>query len=364
MNRSIFLISWQQFGYHTDMFNYCRYLKQKYEITFISFDENLPKIEEEGIYSIYVPRYKSKIINRIVLYIYILYYMVKTNPDITIVKYFRGCSIIKNIMKNRKMIVDIRTATVCSDKKERLRRDNQINKESNKFDHITVISDSVAKKLNLEIGSYKVLPLGGKTMISIDKTRKIFSRDLSLIYVGVLDGRRIQDTIVAFNKLSEKYNGKNLNYTIIGFANDRNEETEIDNLIKQNKYKNVKFIGRIPNEDLGYYFENSNIGISYIPKTEYFNLQPPTKTYEYLFNGLYTFATNTSENKKIIKDYKNGKLIDDSSDALYNGLDELYKSYKNIKLTRKDIIESVKANSWENICSDLYEDLENIIGND
>lgn len=361
MVRSIFLISWQQFGYHTDMFNYCKYLKQKSNITFISFDHSLPRIQEEGINIIYVPIHKSKIINRIVLYLYIFYYIIKINPDITIIKYFRGCSVIKSIMINRKIILDIRTATVCIDKKERVKKDYQITKESRKFKYITVINENIAKRLNIEVDSYKVLPLGGKTMISIDKKQDIFSEGLSLIYVGTLDGRRIQDTIIAFNKLSEKYGGKNLNYIIIGFSNDKDEENKIKSLINQNKYNNIKFLGRIPNEDLGYYFENSNVGISYIPKTEYFNFQPPTKTYEYLFNGLYTFATDTEENKKIIKDYKNGKLIDDNPESLYIALDELYKSYKDIKLTRKDIIESVKNNSWENICDKLYVDLENII---
>lgn len=40
-------------------------------------------------------------------------------------------------------------------------------------------------------------------------------------------------------------------------------------------------------------FKNSSIGIAYLPETEFYNVQPSTKIYEYLVNGLTVISTST-----------------------------------------------------------------------
>ncbi|WP_217077949.1 glycosyltransferase [Clostridium baratii] len=360
MKKKMMIISWQQFGYHTDTFNYSKYLNDKMDIYFLSFNEKLPKITIDGVNNIYIPLLKSKIANRILLYIYCIFYIIKTKSDLIFIKYFAGCSLIKKIFKKKKMIMDIRTLTVSGDKKERNKKDLLMKKESSLFEYITVISENIGEKLNLEKKKVYVLPLGGKSLYKINNNMRVFNDCLSMIYVGVLDNRKIQDTIIAFNKLSEKYKGKKLKYIIIGFANNIDEEKEILKLINENKYNNIKFIGRVPNEELGYYFKNSNVGLSYIPQTDYFNYQPPTKTYEYLFNGLYTIATSTFENKKIINKF-NGVLIEDNSKDLYEKLEKLYLNFSIMNVKRNEIVKSIEKYSWKNISNDFFEYINYII---
>jgi glycosyltransferase involved in cell wall biosynthesis len=97
---------------------------------------------------------------------------------------------------------------------------------------------------------------------------------------------------------------------------------------------------------LGNIFDESNIGLSYIPITKYFDYQPPTKTYEYLLSGIPVIATNTNENKKIINN-NNGILINDDIESIRKGF---YIMYNNLSIYKSDEIrKSCLKFTWENI---------------
>ena len=84
----------------------------------------------------------------------------------------------------------------------------------------------------------------------------------------------------------------------------------------------VRILGIVPHDRLQEHFDTHNIGVSYIPMTDYYDVQPPTKTFEYLVSGLAVIGTATSENRLVIND-SNGILTDDSPEGFYNGLVEL-----------------------------------------
>lgn len=42
----------------------------------------------------------------------------------------------------------------------------------------------------------------------------------------------------------------------------------------------------------------------YVPITDYYEYQPPTKTFEYVLSGLLCLATATSSNKEVITEEK------------------------------------------------------------
>lgn len=352
MKKNLAIISGtEQFGYHTDSFNYCIYLKDKFNITFISMDAKLPRIDLEGVSVKYIPSSKFKLIRGLNKILFSIFWIIKDNIDISFIIYFKKCGIIKKILKDKKMIVDIRTSEINKDENRRKKINKQLINDISPFDHISVISEGVRKLLNIPKEKSYILPLGGKTLIKYEFDKNIFSENkLSLIYVGTFNERRIEDTIKAFNKISDKYNGIGLEYKLIGYTDNKEEEYRIKKIISENKYDNIKFIGRVPNEELGKYFEDSNIGVSYIPITDYFNHQPPTKTYEYLFNGLYTIATKTFENEKIVND-KNGILIQDNWESFYLCLDQLYN--KKFNITKREIINTVEEYSWSAICDGL-----------
>lgn len=351
---NLLIVSFEQFGYHTDNYNYAFYLREKFKICLICFDQGLPKINLENIEVIYVPDIKNKLIRRVIFNAILFQKVLTFNPKIIFLRYFRSCSIFKKIFRNKKMIVDIRTASVDNNEENRRSYNEIMSKECNKFDYISVISEGLIEKLNLIRRKTFVLPLGGKTFVNNPKAIK---DKLNLIYVGIFDERRIDDTVRAFNKFTKIY-GEKHEYIIIGFANNPEVEKSILKEIDKNKYNNIKYLGRIPNEELGKYFEQSNIGISYIPITDFFEYQPPTKTYEYLMNGLYTIATGTHENKKIINKF-NGIIINDNEESIYNALEKALEIIPQIN--RENITKSISDYSWESICKNMEEKLITII---
>ena len=80
--------------------------------------------------------------------------------------------------------------------------------------------------------------------------------------------------------------------------------------------------------------------------TDYYENQPPTKTFEYAFSGMFTIATRTQANQEIITP-QNGLLIGDNSDDFAQSLDVIWKNRDDINsiIIRK----SVENYSWENI---------------
>ena len=118
-----------------------------------------------------------------------------------------------------------------------------------------------------------------------------------------------------------------MTYTIIG-SGFTTEEDQLKAIVKFEKVgESVQIVGQIPHDELKPFFDSHNIGISYIPKTDYFDVQPPTKTFEYLLSGMAVIATDTSENKAVIN-YNNGILINDTSEDFYQGLVMIFTNQK------------------------------------
>ena len=122
--------------------------------------------------------------------------------------------------------------------------------------------------------------------------------------------------------------------------------------------KIIIFAGQIPHDKIKPYFDLHNIGVSYIPKTEYFDVQPPTKTFEYLLSGMPVIATDTLENKRVICS-KNGVLINDTAEAFYQGLVRIYTDKNNFDSI--SIRNSSMQYTWYKIVNDLNTLLQSLI---
>ncbi len=117
---------------------------------------------------------------------------------------------------------------------------------------------------------------------------------------------------------------KPIHFTIVG-SGSGGEQEEISAYIQKNQLPDViSMEGYVHIDLLHHYFKKSNIGVSFIPITDYYQDQPPTKTYEYLLLGLAVVAIATKENIKIINE-KNGVLIQDTTEAVFSGLQVLAK---------------------------------------
>jgi len=227
--------------------------------------------------------------------------------------------------------------------------------EANFFKHISAISNNLIKKLSLPRRT-SIIPIGADIISSKTKT----FNSLNLLYVGTLFNRNIEQTIIGFSNFYHRYKNKiNLSYTIVGSSHTPLELEGLKILVREKKLTGVvNLAGQIPHDKLTSFFDNHNIGVSYIPKTDFFNAQPPTKSFEYMLSGMPVLATNTKENRLIIHPH-NGVLINDNAEAFFQGLIQIYHNRK--RYNSNHIRATSSNHQWVNISTILKEKLNAIL---
>ena len=355
--KKILIISNIQFGYLTDTLKLCEYLGDLYEIEVVCCDNKQEKIVDNKIKVNYLTN-SNKFLKRIEIIKLIKKISANSKPDIIFVDYFYGCSIINLFFGNKiPCNVDIRTGAVCSSNIKRKIKNLILRFECNSFSNISIISKGLQKKLHINAKKAHYLPLGADVNIG-DKeieSKRQAKENINLVYVGALAGRNIDQTILGIKRFFEKYssNDYKITYDIIGFSPNLEEEEIISYYINEFGLNDIiKFHGRLEYKKALEFISKSDIGISYIPITEYYNFQPPTKTFEYLLSGIPCLATETFENAQIINEF-NGILIKDNPESFAEGLNKIIKNYSNYK--SDGIINSVKGFTWENIMNNNLE---------
>ncbi len=340
ISKNILFINKNQFGYHTDYMMYCKYLKDDYVIVFICFDVGLKKINISGVEVKYVSFKGPKIIRGIRFIIRSILEIWFTN-SIIFIHYFQKCYLLKILCPWKKMILDIRTLSVNLNKNIRNREDNKLKYACKYFDIITIISEGLRKKINLcSINSF-ILPLGSNSISNVPKS---FNRELHLLYVGSLDGRNIDQSIIGLYHYLKESNYNTVSYDIIG---DGNELSNLKKLVKIHGLDRIiKLHGRIPYFGLKPFLDKCNVGVSFVPITDYYDYQPVTKTFEYISSGLTCIATNTIENRKVINDV-NGILCEDNSRSFTQALRILSNRFT--KYNSIVIRNSLIGHEWSNI---------------
>lgn len=343
-NEKLLIIDKHQFGYLTDSFKWAEYLRNKYEVTVICINANHKKISLENVNVRYVKCDSNYILRGIIFVIYIIKKLFLFKGKVIVV-YFESCGIIKKLYKKKKILLDIRTLSVSKSKEKRLKYNDKLRNTCFLFDHVSVISNGVRDNLRINKENCSILPLGAD---KISLKQKEYSKTMKLLYVGTLSGRKIEDTITGLLIFIKNQPDVKISYDIIGDGyND--ELPYLNQLIKNYKLENyVRLHGRIPYNEITPYFDECNIGVSYIPITEYFDMQPPTKTYEYILSGLYTIATNTYANRAIITD-NNGTIIDSTPEAFAKSLNYIYKNKSNFDFNK--ITKTLENNTWDKIVS-------------
>lgn len=345
--RHIVLITQQQFGYNTDFYYFAKHLSAKHRITYICWDQGLHKIECNSIEVIYVRSHKNALLRS--------FYFLKTvllnthRKSIILIKYFKAMSLLLRVlMPFNHIVLDIRSGAVLGSYIERKLRDTLLRIEAFFFQNITIVSKSLSKALKLD-NKATIIPLGAD---EISKSNKVF-KELNLIYVGTLSNRNMEKTILGFSSFYQQYSSRvKMKYTIIGSSPNPNEIDAILVAIKNTKLEGiVKLEGAIPHDKLKSYFDSHNIGVSFIPMTPYYDCQPPTKTFEYLMSGMPVIGTATSEHLKIINEGQNGTLINDTPEAFYQGLVNIFEL--NFFLNSEIIRNSVINFSWRTIVDRL-----------
>lgn len=337
----LLIIDKHHFGTLTDSYKWCEYLRQEFDITLICFDTGNPKIVMNNVAIKYV-NYSGNVLIRGLRFLLIsLFYIMFFNGKILVV-YFEKCDILKKFFPKKRMLLDIRTLSVNVNASIRQAYDTKLIDTCTKYDLITVISQGIKNKINLPHKNIQILPLGADC---ISHESKNYST-IKLLYVGTLTGRNIDKTIIGLSTYIYKHHDSTIHYDIIGDGNNHELEQCMELASKLNISKYITFHGRVPYQQLTSFFDKCNVGVSFIPITDYFNEQPPTKTYEYALSGLYTIATKTTANTKLIND-SNGLIINDTPEDFTLALEYIKQNKDNIDET--SIRNSLKEYSWKNI---------------
>ncbi|MFI3263170.1 MAG: glycosyltransferase [Rikenellaceae bacterium] len=282
-------------------------------------------------------------INTILFLVMSIIYSLFTDGKI-MVFYFKGCIYLKRLLSWKKMILDIRTLSISNNLETNRKNDASLRKCAMLYDFSTIISEGIREKLDFPKEKSSILPLGADQISTVNHD---FSSGLKLIYVGTLYGRDIHKTISGLKKFIDIYPNIPITYDIIGDAVDPDIILNLKKITKELNLNNiVTFHGRIPNSELTPFFDNCNIGVSFVPITPYYDHQPVTKSFEYIMSGLYTIATATYCNKEIITNV-NGVLIEDNEEDFCKALEDIYLNKDNINCEK--IRQSLIEYRWENI---------------
>lgn len=344
--KNILFIIPAQYGYHTDSYKYCEilseYYSRHYNVTYLGLALGKKECLSQKV-KIYSVDKGNSLSWRYNLYRAAKKLKKQIHFDTVFIYSFPLCSLFLFLFSRKSLIMDIRTS-VIEGKYKSIILNHLLKIESTFFKRISVISIGVATFLRLNKTKCRILPLGGDEQQLVEKNKE----QISLLYVGTFYDRHIEKTIDGFAMFVQKHPNRKISYTIVGIGSDL-EKREIIDRIVQYKLNNVHFVGEKRHEELVPYLKSHNVGISYIPLTNYYDCQPPTKTYEYLLSSMIVIATPTTENKKIINS-KNGILLQsDSPIDFAKGLEQLWLLKNSFDF--KEIFRGAQKYSWNNIVS-------------
>lgn len=343
--KKLLIVNDSQLGYSPLYVYICKYLNYDYKITYICLDRGKSRICFENINVIYVKK-KSKFITQFKYFI-VIYKMIKIKFDMVILKTYTLGWFLRIVFPKQLFIYDIRSGSVSANIRKRFLQDLLIKFNCLFFKNITIISENLRKNLGIKMSKTFIAPLGAD--ILSDKNKKF--DNMRVIYIGTLDNRNLDIMLNGFIKFYKEFNNSlNINLTIIGSGNERNK---LEAIVKTNNLeKIVIFKGFIHHKNLKSYLDEANFGLSFIPMTDYYDCQPPTKTFEYLLSGLAILATATSENKILINK-SNGVLVNDNVNDIYHGFVKLSQNMK--EYNSENIRKAAEQHTWQYIIENIRE---------
>lgn len=328
------------FGYNTDWYQFAELLCSHYNVYYLCVHSGTKDIEPRNVNVVY---YVATTKN----YYYKVLFAVKAlKREMEFRKVFvyvyPSCSLMRLFFSKKQLVMDIRTSYIKSPVLTWV-SNRLVKVESVFYGKISVISWGVADFLKLNKKKCELLPLGGERLEFVEKSFD----ELNLFYVGTFFDRHIEKTVEAFEIFKRENPEAKAQYGIVGNGSDEDLRLIEDNIKKYNLEKSVFYLGAKRGEELHNIMTRYNVGLSYIPLTDYYDCQPPTKTYEYLLGSMIVLATPTTENIKVVNDTNGCISKTDTPQDIAIALQKIYEKRK--KYNAHDIyVDSLKY-AWEEI---------------
>ncbi len=342
--RELLIVCKNQFGYHTDVFKWCEHLKSEYAITTLTFDDGGERVYMQNVRNIYVPNAGNRVLRGIFFMIYSTFVALCFRGTI-LVCFFAECILLKRLRPYKRMILDIRTLDVSEEAENRRKQDFALKRCVQLYDFVTCISEGVRKKIDVPRSKSAILPLGADIVYSGEKK----FNEIRLLYVGTLYNRNIEKTVEGLAIAMRRMDANaSIEYDIIGTGLGNELDILKSEVEKYGLSQRVHIHGYVRHDLLVPFFEKCNVGVSFVPITDYYEYQPPTKTYEYALSGLYVIATDTFANRGIINS-ENGCLIQDTPSAFAEAILSLHLQNKESNRIRN----SVGRFQWRKIVDEI-----------
>ena len=322
MKNRLLFINYSQFGYSSNHFYFAKYLKSSFRIDFVCLDLDLERVIDPDINVIYV-KHASRYF-RLVLFLFTAIKLsFRKHYDSIFLLDMRFVLITGMMVRCSNKIIDIPTGDLHDNRFVRKVRNLFLLMEPLPFHKIITLNDKIKEELFLPEKKTFIVPQGAEIR---DRTIKEYNY-LNLLYIGTLNKRKIDETIKGIQLFLSKYKNSDipLIYNIIGYGEKEVEKVVRELIVSSGLSSMVFFRGGIFKEsELKPYFKNANIGVSFVPQTPYYTIQPATKLCEYALSGLINIATNTIANRiQISKD--NGVICEDNAESFSLALEKVYK---------------------------------------
>lgn len=339
--QKLLFIDTHPLGTLTDLYMWCHYLKSDYDITLLCFERSKGEsVKMEGI-TIKEVSYKGSLMARGIRFLLMALKTAMTFKGKIFVVYFKNCEFLKILLPWKWMNLDVRTLSVSREKSIRDKYDRELVRACRLFNSVTIISNGLIEKTGVRTAN--LLPLGSN-VISCEP--KQYTGLISLLYVGTLRGRNIDQTVRGLRLFIDSYPDIQLHYDIVGRGSEE-EDALIVRLIRELDLGDyVTYHGFVEHSRLKPFLDNANVGVAYVPVTEYYEFQPPTKVYEYALSGLFTIATDTFSNRELITP-DNGVVIPDTPEGFEKGLEQFVAMRGSVEEAK--VRESLGDYTWKNV---------------
>ena len=341
--KTLVVLNQIQYGYHTPWYFFCKHLRGRYDVVYVCWDYGYPHVPDEGVTVRYVTRHGSRPA-RLARFVAAAMKEISAHPEaVKIVRYFRGCSLLRMARGTRDMVFDIRSGSVLRTPLRRKFEDTLIRLESLFYRHITILSRDLIPYLRLPEQKCHVVPLGGEPMGLEPRTFD----GVHLLYIGTLFQRELHKTVEGFAQFARSVPPSvPLSYDIVGDGPD-NDRRKIDDAVQDAGLDGtVRCHGRIAYTRLSDLASRCNVGVAFVPLNDYFRSQPVTKIYEYLLAGMPVVATRNPQVVPVLDD-ENGVLHDDTAEGFAGALREIWgrrQAYDSVRIAR-----DARQYSWEGI---------------
>lgn len=340
----LLIIAPYQFGELSDCYYWAKYASSfGVEVTYVGYKYKNRRIKERscpGIKTVRVPHLRNRSLLGILFYLTCIWEITLHHHFNVIVCRMPGCELLTKVFPSRNIILDVRTLSVSQNEDVRMRQNQHLTALKQQFKTCTVISEGVGETIGKP---YVLLPLGAESLSDVEKD----FASMKLFYIGTFNGRSLSVFIKGLARY-QKESGNHCTFDIVG-GGDIEEEKAIGDTIESSDVYGVTLHGYLNHDEAVHLFDCCNIGVCYVPVTEYYQYQPPTKLYEYLLSGMVCLATNTYSNAEVIND-RNGIVIEDDEDSIVRGLFELEKRLSSFN--SKDIVATSIPFKWEVIVKD------------